>query len=50
MSVGGLARHLISQPVNVVTLLRADRSGSAGAQPIALLEHYARASLAARGP
>jgi hypothetical protein len=44
MSVGGLTRHLASQSINVVTLLRADRSASAGAETIELLEHYARAS------
>ncbi len=44
MSVGGLTRHLASQPVNVVTLLRADRSEGAGAETLELLEHYARAS------
>jgi Mycothiol maleylpyruvate isomerase N-terminal domain len=44
MSVGGLTRHLVSQPVNTVTLLRADRGEGAGAETIDLLEHYARAS------
>jgi hypothetical protein len=44
MSVGGLTRHLASQSINVVTLLRADRSAGAGAETIGLLEHYARAS------
>jgi hypothetical protein len=44
MSVGGLTRHLVSQPVNVVTLLRADPSEGAGAETIDLLEHYSRAS------
>ena len=44
MSVGGLTRHLNSQSINVVTLLRADRSDRAGAETIDLLEHYARAS------
>ena len=44
MSVGGLTRHLVSQPVNVVTLLRADRSEGADAETIELLEHYSRAS------
>jgi hypothetical protein len=44
MSVGGLARHLVSQPVNVVNLLRADRSDGAAAETIDLLEHYRRAS------
>ncbi|HEY7042897.1 MAG TPA: maleylpyruvate isomerase N-terminal domain-containing protein [Nocardioidaceae bacterium] len=41
MSVGGLTRHLVSQPVNVVKLLRADQSD---AETIPLLEHYARAA------
>jgi hypothetical protein len=47
MSVGGLTRHLVGQPVNVVTLLRADRDDrdeGAGAETIDLLEHYSRAS------
>lgn len=44
MSVGGLTRHLVSQPVNVVTLLRADRSAGAGTETIDVLEHYVRAS------
>jgi hypothetical protein len=44
MSVGGLARHLASQSINIVMLLRADRSASAGAETIDLLEHYARAA------
>jgi hypothetical protein len=44
MSVGGLTRHLVSQPVNVVALLGSDRAEPAGAETIPLLEHYARAS------
>jgi hypothetical protein len=44
MSVGGLTRHLASQPVNVVTLLPADRSEGAGAETIDLMEHYVRAA------
>ena len=43
MSVGGLTRHLASQPVNVVALLGADPSHGADAETIDLLEHYARA-------
>jgi hypothetical protein len=41
MSVGGLAHHLVSQIGNTVTLVGAEPSTQA---PIALLEHYARAS------
>ncbi len=44
MSVGGLTRHLVSQPVNVVTLLRSDRAAGAGSETIDLLQHYERAS------
>ena len=42
MSVGGLTRHLASQPVNIVTLSRLDPAESAGADTLALLEHYER--------
>jgi Mycothiol maleylpyruvate isomerase N-terminal domain len=42
MSVGGLTRHLISQPVLVVTLLQTDPEPDA--ETIGLLEHYARAA------
>jgi hypothetical protein len=42
MSVGGLARHLVSQPENVVRLLTAEVPE--GAETIAVLEHYARAA------
>jgi Mycothiol maleylpyruvate isomerase N-terminal domain len=44
MSVGGLTRHLISQPANVVALLSADPAACEGAETIDVLEHYARAS------
>lgn len=44
MSVGGLTRHLVSQPVIVVDRLQANDSEGAGAETIGLLEHYARAS------
>lgn len=47
MTVGGLTRHLVSQPVNVVALLRAadaERPEAAGAETIPVLEHYARAA------
>jgi hypothetical protein len=44
MSVGGLARHLVSQPVNVSTLLRAEPAEAASAETLDLLEHYGRAS------
>src|SRR3954454_3542837 len=43
MSVGGLTRHLISQPVLVVSLLGAGPEAGAGSETIALLDHYARA-------
>jgi hypothetical protein len=43
MSVGGLTLHLVNQPVNVVRLLRASRSGVGEPERIELLEHYARA-------
>jgi hypothetical protein len=42
MTVGGLAHHLLGQAVHTVRGLRADPSGSPA--PIALLEHYDRAS------
>jgi hypothetical protein len=42
MSVGGLARHLVSQPVNVVRLLRSEVPD--GTETIDVLEHYARAA------
>jgi hypothetical protein len=42
MSVGGLARHLVSQPVNVVRLLTSDVPE--GTETIDVLEHYARAA------
>jgi hypothetical protein len=42
MSVGGLARHLVSQPVNVVRLLTTDVPH--GVETIDVLEHYARAA------
>jgi hypothetical protein len=42
MSVGGLTRHLVSQPVNVVGLLTAE--GPEDHEHIDLLEHYARAA------
>jgi hypothetical protein len=42
MSVGGLARHLVSQPVNVVRLLTSELP--AGTETIDVLEHYARAA------
>jgi hypothetical protein len=42
MSVGGLARHLVSQPVNVVRLLTSEIPE--GTQTIDVLEHYARAA------
>jgi hypothetical protein len=44
MSVGGLARHLGSQPVNIVGLVGADPGAGAGSETIAVLEHYARAA------
>jgi hypothetical protein len=44
MTVGGLARHLIGQPVNVVALLSADRPDDKAAPTIPVLEHYARAA------
>jgi hypothetical protein len=43
MSVGGLTRHLVSEPVHVATLLRADPTQGADAEIVDLLEHYARA-------
>ena len=42
MTVGGLTRHLISQPVLVVTLLQT--GPGADAEKIGILEHYARAA------
>jgi hypothetical protein len=42
MSVGGLAQHLVSQPVNVVRLLTTDVPE--GTETIDVLEHYARAA------
>jgi hypothetical protein len=42
MSVGGLTRHLVSQPVNVVRLLTTEVPE--GAETIDVLEHYARAA------
>jgi hypothetical protein len=42
MSVGGLTRHLIGQPVMVVTRLQAEPEPEA--ETIDLLEHYARAA------
>jgi hypothetical protein len=42
MSVGGLTRHLVSQPENVVRLLTTEVPE--GAETIAVLEHYARAA------
>jgi Mycothiol maleylpyruvate isomerase N-terminal domain len=44
MSVGGLTRHLISQPVHVVNLLGASPADDAHAEVIPVLEHYARAA------
>ena len=44
MTVGGLTRHLISQPELVVNLLEADPAAGADAEVIVLLEHYARAA------
>jgi len=44
MSVGGLARHLASQPVNAAALLRHELPEAATAETVAVLEHYARAS------
>ncbi len=44
MTVGGLTRHLISQPELVVSLLEADPTAGADAEVIDLLEHYARAA------
>jgi hypothetical protein len=43
MTVGGLTRHLVSQPVFVANLLRTDPTDGASAETIDLLEHYARA-------
>jgi hypothetical protein len=42
MSVGGLARHLVSQPVNVVRLLSSEVPEDH--EHIDVLEHYARAT------
>jgi hypothetical protein len=42
MSVGGLTRHLVSQPVNVVRLLTTEVPE--GVETIDVLEHYARAA------
>jgi hypothetical protein len=42
MTVGGLAHHLLNQAVNTARGLRVDPAGSP--EPIALLEHYARAA------
>jgi len=47
MSVGGLARHLVSQPVNVVRLLTTDVPE--GTETIDVLEHYARAAWTREG-
>ena len=47
LTVGGLARHLVSQPVNVVRLLAADVP--AGTETIGVLEHYARAAWTREG-
>jgi hypothetical protein len=44
MTVGGLSRHLISQPELVVSLLRADQGTGADAEVIEVMEHYARAA------
>lgn len=47
MTVGGLTRHLVSQPVNVAALLAPANAGgpeAAGAETIPVLEHYARAA------
>jgi mycothiol maleylpyruvate isomerase-like protein len=44
MTVGGLTRHLVGQPVNVVALLRANQAEGRGAETIEVLEHYARAA------
>jgi hypothetical protein len=41
MTVGGLTHHLLSQPRNTARLLEAPPGGD---EPIALLEHYARAA------
>ena len=48
MTVGGLAHHLLNQAVNTARALRADPAGSP--EPIALLEHYARAAWVEAGP
>jgi hypothetical protein len=42
MTVGGLMRHLASQPVMIVTIL-GDRSAADGAETIEVLQHYQRA-------
>jgi hypothetical protein len=47
MSVGGLTRHLVGQPVNVVALLSTaspESPEATAAETIELLEHYARAA------
>ena len=44
MTVGGLTRHLISQPALVVSLLQADPDAGADAEVIEVMEHYARAA------
>jgi mycothiol maleylpyruvate isomerase-like protein len=43
MTVGGLTRHLIDQPASITTLLTASAKVQ-DAQPIEILEHYARAA------
>jgi hypothetical protein len=48
MTVGGLTHHLLNQAANTARGLRADPSGSP--EPIALLEHYARAAWVEAGP
>ena len=48
MTVGGLAQHLLNQAVNTTRLMQADPTGSP--EPIALLEHYARAAWVEAGP
>jgi hypothetical protein len=48
MTVGGLAHHLLTQAVNTARGLRVDPGGSP--EPIALLEHYARAAWVEAAP
>ncbi|HEY7718271.1 MAG TPA: hypothetical protein VH915_05890, partial [Pedococcus sp.] len=48
MTVGGLTHHLLNQAVNTARGLRVDPGGSP--EPIALLEHYARAAWVAAAP